>query len=156
MNENKKLQPPGDKDIREHCAPNCCNQLPKSSVKISKSRRVGFSWSALRAKFSRTENWRDGIPKARTAGGMKRKEMATKPPYNLMKDLGLINYKRTKSIYTKRKMTAILGRLQKALVPWCPGGTTIRRKHEKKKKFSISRFFGGHVYGIYFADARFG
>jgi hypothetical protein len=25
---------------------------PKSSVKISKSRRVGFSWSALRAKFS--------------------------------------------------------------------------------------------------------
>jgi hypothetical protein len=61
---------------------------PKSSIKISKLRRVGFSWSALRAKFSRIENWRDGIPKARTAGGMKWKEMATKPHYNLMKDLG--------------------------------------------------------------------
>jgi hypothetical protein len=61
---------------------------PTIPVKISKSRRVGFSWSALRAKFSRTENWRDGIPKARIAGEMKLKEMATKPPYNLMKDLG--------------------------------------------------------------------
>jgi hypothetical protein len=38
-------------------------------------------------RITATENWRDGIPKARTAGGMKRKEIATKPPYNLMKDL---------------------------------------------------------------------
>jgi non-ribosomal peptide synthetase component F len=68
--------------------------LPKSSIKISKSMRVGFSWSALRAKFSRTVNWRDGTPKARTAGGVKWKEMATKPPYNLMKDLGLRNISR--------------------------------------------------------------
>jgi hypothetical protein len=41
-------------------------------------------------RITATENWRDGIPKARTAGGMKRKEMATKPPYNLMKDLGIL------------------------------------------------------------------
>ena len=60
----------------------------KSFIKFSKSRRVGFPWSALRAEFSRAENWRDGFPEARTAGGMKRKEMATKPNYKLMKDLG--------------------------------------------------------------------
>jgi hypothetical protein len=41
-------------------------------------------------RIAATENWRDGIPKARTAGGMKRKEMATKPPYNLMKDLWIM------------------------------------------------------------------
>jgi hypothetical protein len=65
-------------------------RYPKSFIQIYRSSRVGFSWSALRVKFS---NYGDRKLTRRDPGGDDRRRdeaegNGNKTPYNLMKDLG--------------------------------------------------------------------
>jgi len=64
------------------------NMNDKFSGKFKETGRDDILWSALRVKFSRIENLRDGFPKARIASGIKQKRLASTIPIILPMNLG--------------------------------------------------------------------